>query len=744
MNETQINIAQDELSEWLKEHGGLSGEPEFLLGMKEEELEDRIFFAFRYKKSAGGEWLLGVAGGFEDEDDLECPIAFGENFECPDDRDDQASVALYLAIFTLQKQKAQDELCHYLSTREEMNNEEPEEIEYRFVIRGERIDNRIFFAFRFKKPDDDNWYIGVSGGYEDEESLERPLPFSGFDEFPEDKNKAIGYAFAIAEFILKTASGRARNSIEDAVAQNMKYITSPADPEKIAGQFVMTQSRYFLTIGVVDVPSGRVIVSDPLVYLPGNRGTAPILEKEIPKGTYRVEIAILRSRKIGIRVCTARMKIKETPAVRYELAIPTKETAEPSSNEDGVVCGFTVDAGLISFIDADGAAAYRKVDKEWWDSHPGGNRYDDYFKELFEKSYELLPDFQREGGDFIQWINPENNERMVMVSSGLGDGYYLCFWGYDEDGDICELTVPMLDPDIFEDPDDYDDDEYDEDDDDEDDDDDDDDEDDLNTRWQDAYRANPHAYEMEDGGLLVNFALTEDTDSLFPLIPEEHWQMEGKKINKWILSIVSITKDGVLGTIEYHEAIKRLERHFLAEKDGWALIGGLDLDELEELFDGLPRNALAAPTASVEALNNEDKIIVDIFGVKREVRVICTGDNQFGANGKYKPDGFALSEKEIAVLNDFLKNVKIENFRTEITEYFNERYEEDGEDPISEEMLPSLIRINDIAVNVCEGDDDDQPEIAFMGACHCDQEGGICIGFRNGKLVGIEQYDWLL
>lgn len=39
---------------------------------------------------------------------------------------------------------------------------------------------------------------------------------------------------------------------------------------------------------------------------------------------------------------------------------------------------------------------------------------------------------------------------------------------------------------------------------------------------------------------------------------------------------------------------------------------------------------------------------------------------------------------------------------------------------------------------------ENDPEIAFMGDRHCDQEGGICIGCRGGKLVGIEQYDWLL
>lgn len=151
-----------------------------------------------------------------------------------------------------------------------------------------------------------------------------------------------------------------------------------------------------------------------------------------------------------------------------------------------------------------------------------------------------------------------------------------------------------------------------------------------------------------------------------------------------------------------------------------------------------------ALTTSVKSLNNEDKIIIDFFGSEREVRVICTGDNQFDENGQYKPDGFALSEKEIAVLNDFLKNVKLEDHVAEITAYCNEWYEEDGEDPISEEITPRAIRINEIGVNVCKVDDDDYPEIAFMGECHCDQEGGICIGFRNGKLVGIAQYDWLL
>lgn len=115
---------------------------------------------------------------------------------------------------------------------------------------------------------------------------------------------------------------------------------------------------------------------------------------------------------------------------------------------------------------------------------------------------------------------------------------------------------------------------------------------DLNTRWQEAYRANPHVYERDDGKIIVGLALTETTDSLFPLDAEKQWAIKGKTIDIFIISMVSITKDAVLGQIEYSEAMKRLKPYFLAEKDGWTLIRGLSLAEMEALFEGLPREII--------------------------------------------------------------------------------------------------------------------------------------------------------
>lgn len=113
--------------------------------------------------------------------------------------------------------------------------------------------------------------------------------------------------------------------------------------------------------------------------------------------------------------------------------------------------------------------------------------------------------------------------------------------------------------------------------------------DDLNKRWQEAYRANPKVYEKKGEGLLVAFALTETADSLFPLRPEEQWAIEGREIKNWIISIVSITEERVIGQMEYHEAMKRLQPYFIASAENWVLIRGMTHKELDDLFDGLPR-----------------------------------------------------------------------------------------------------------------------------------------------------------
>lgn len=351
----------------------------------------------------------------------------------------------------IQKNIAQNALAEWLSERKEMNGKPPKKIEFAFALKDEQNNDRIFFVFKFKKTAIGKYLIGIAGGFEDEKSTElnseNSAVFSGFDEFPDDRDKAVELAFGMIDF---TVQLNARKKLQAAFERNLKYINSnEPDPEKIARQFVKTNTRYFLTVGQVDITSGKVVVADPLCYMYGEHIIAPVLKRGIPNGTYPAEVALFRNELAGIRMCTARLKIKDTQAVRYELAESEEETAA-AKLKDGVMHGFPVDAGMMCFIDAKAAENFNSFLDNWHKLNKGKNHYDDYFAAFFAESYKNLPQFQREGGDFIGWTNPDTNEQMIMIASGFGDGFYRSFWGFDEAGGICELIVPMVDPDIFE------------------------------------------------------------------------------------------------------------------------------------------------------------------------------------------------------------------------------------------------------------------------------------------------------
>jgi hypothetical protein len=115
----------------------------------------------------------------------------------------------------------------------------------------------------------------------------------------------------------------------------------------------------------------------------------------------------------------------------------------------------------------------------------------------------------------------------------------------------------------------------------------------MDQLWNEAYQANPKVYENKDtGGALVAFALTEDTVSAFPISPEAQWAISGKSIDLWMISIVSLTTNSVIGQIEYHEAMKRLQPYIIASRENWALIRAMTHSELGGLFEGLPRRLI--------------------------------------------------------------------------------------------------------------------------------------------------------
>ncbi|MDO5559860.1 MAG: DUF2185 domain-containing protein [Oscillospiraceae bacterium] len=235
--------------------------------------------------------------------------------------------------------------------------------------------------------------------------------------------------------------------IEDVFKQNLKFISqTKLDTEKTRRQYTKTDTRDFVTIGKVDLPSGRIRIGDPFVYMCEGK-LSPELDRTVAPGTYPVEIAVSKTPVAGMRICCARIRFSSNSAASYTLAEPTHETAV-SICKDGDMTGFPVDAGMLAFMDTNVLPQYISYFEKCRTDNTEFNIYDDYFAQKFEESYKKMPEYQRAGGDFLEWAIPETNHRAVMLSTGFGDGFYQCYWGLDMNGEICELTVPLIDSDI--------------------------------------------------------------------------------------------------------------------------------------------------------------------------------------------------------------------------------------------------------------------------------------------------------
>ncbi|SIT22394.1 Protein of unknown function [Chryseobacterium ureilyticum] len=214
-------------------------------------------------------------------------------------------------------------------------------------------------------------------------------------------------------------------------------LISPIDIESyFTSEEIMEQKMETMEIGNVSLPSGKVIVRDPLVYL--NQKEQPFFV-EVPKGNFPVTIAVAKFEDWGDRYAAVKVEFtKEKPVIYREALIGIENIDE--TDEDAFF-GFNVDAGLACITDPE---VVPHVDK-FIDELEVENIYDDYFAELFAKSYKENPENQRELGDWINWKVPGTDYQIPIFASGIGDGVYPVYFAYDEQDKICGLYIHFID-----------------------------------------------------------------------------------------------------------------------------------------------------------------------------------------------------------------------------------------------------------------------------------------------------------
>lgn len=159
----------------------------------------------------------------------------------------------------------------------------------------------------------------------------------------------------------------------------------------------------------------KSLVRDPLVYLP-NRNERPYFQNA-PAGKYETEICVIKSDDEDCdRYAAVRLRFNEKRAVRFYEALVGNENLE--TLEEGDYFGFCVDAGLGCVCDEIIHRIYCDWDEQWRKDNPDDNPYDGYFAALFKENYYLHPEYQRAGGDWLNWQVPGTEYHIPIFNQG--------------------------------------------------------------------------------------------------------------------------------------------------------------------------------------------------------------------------------------------------------------------------------------------------------------------------------------
>lgn len=178
-------------------------------------------------------------------------------------------------------------------------------------------------------------------------------------------------------------------------------------------------------IGELIVPSGYIVACDPFVFF-----DSVAFRKQIPVGTYPVILSVANFNNNDQRVAYAKLQISNEPTISWEMALISNQ--DKSSLKDGEFFGYSVDAGIGCFMDAETAAVFlKKLENEVWEEDYS---YSDFMLNEMKKNYVHTWDW----GNFKL---DETVGNLITFSSGLGDGAYPSYFGLDARGNVTSLVT---------------------------------------------------------------------------------------------------------------------------------------------------------------------------------------------------------------------------------------------------------------------------------------------------------------
>jgi hypothetical protein len=173
---------------------------------------------------------------------------------------------------------------------------------------------------------------------------------------------------------------------------------------------------YGVTIGKIKIPSGRIIACDPMHI---DEYGIPFTQA-FPTGEFPVQLSVAG---YGNEELTAfaRINFSEAPVAKWEFALQKGQEPIPVGGEK--MHAYCVDAGVALFMDEEANKVFDKSKSEDMDA--------EVFKEM-EKHYHDMWKYT---------IYNFGSHNLAAFSTGLGDGCYGTYVGYDAAGKPCRLVT---------------------------------------------------------------------------------------------------------------------------------------------------------------------------------------------------------------------------------------------------------------------------------------------------------------
>lgn len=88
----------------------------------------------------------------------------------------------------------------------------------------------------------------------------------------------------------------------------------------------------------------------------------------------------------------------------------------------------------------------------------------------------------------------------------------------------------------------------------------------YNSNWNNACLTIPKFYRKPDGTAFGAIALTENTQTILPELPQNVYQIDGIPVSEWRFILVSATSNTIIGNADYFTALKALKNMYLIKE----------------------------------------------------------------------------------------------------------------------------------------------------------------------------------